>query len=308
MDVPGWLPDWHDLSHYPDPDKDSMEIFAWEFLRRNPEYQADYERVWGSLSESQRRAVLENLVPLQPDESEADYRQRWDDNAATAGEFYSRSHPLAWLRRKWGLFDSLPLWSLEDGLSPAISLPIARKVLAAERLAPGDLGGPYSELGSSPAISPGGFEYGQWNERRVIQTLLHMEGETIDRLVEASAKAVDNSDPHLKCRVEIDLRLPISIQLDRLKEVLEERQLGAEEHGDVIKPPRMPRKLVTYLRVLDAKLVGETSRNIAAELYPSKQDDYASGYQASNVVNKDLKAATEYRDGRYLELALLKSR
>ena len=38
-----WLPDWHDASAYPDPEDTSAMQWAWEFLRRNPDYQKDYQ-------------------------------------------------------------------------------------------------------------------------------------------------------------------------------------------------------------------------------------------------------------------------
>ncbi|MBF0383932.1 MAG: hypothetical protein HQL69_23190 [Magnetococcales bacterium] len=41
---PGWLPDWTDPEAYPDPKKTSLQQWAWEFLRRNPEYQRDYKK------------------------------------------------------------------------------------------------------------------------------------------------------------------------------------------------------------------------------------------------------------------------
>ena len=57
---PAWLPDWRDPSQYPDPKKASGEQWAWEFLRRNPKYQQEYQlakeagdkKTWESLTES----------------------------------------------------------------------------------------------------------------------------------------------------------------------------------------------------------------------------------------------------------------
>ncbi len=40
--IPEWLPDWEDKKQYPDPGTTSSRQWAWEFLRRNPEYQQDY--------------------------------------------------------------------------------------------------------------------------------------------------------------------------------------------------------------------------------------------------------------------------
>lgn len=44
---PGWLPDWQDEAQYED-HGDYLQDWAWEFLRRNPEYQKDYAR-WAEL-------------------------------------------------------------------------------------------------------------------------------------------------------------------------------------------------------------------------------------------------------------------
>src|SRR6266566_3503388 len=43
---PNWLPDWKDVTKYPDPKqkKVSGRVWAWEFLRRNPEYQQLWEK------------------------------------------------------------------------------------------------------------------------------------------------------------------------------------------------------------------------------------------------------------------------
>ena len=37
--VPNWLPNWTDIKQYPDPEKASLRVWAWEFIRRNLEYQ-----------------------------------------------------------------------------------------------------------------------------------------------------------------------------------------------------------------------------------------------------------------------------
>ncbi len=41
---PDWLPDWKDKSKYPDPTNTSGRVWAWEFLRRNPEYQQLWDK------------------------------------------------------------------------------------------------------------------------------------------------------------------------------------------------------------------------------------------------------------------------
>lgn len=44
---PAWLPDWKNPAEYID-HGDDLEAWAWEFIRRNPEYQTDYAR-WACL-------------------------------------------------------------------------------------------------------------------------------------------------------------------------------------------------------------------------------------------------------------------
>ena len=40
-----WLPDWRDASRYPPVEGTSGTRWAWEFLRRNPEYQKAYSEL-----------------------------------------------------------------------------------------------------------------------------------------------------------------------------------------------------------------------------------------------------------------------
>lgn len=305
MDVPEWLPDWRDPLQYPDPEKAPLTLFAWEFLRRNPEYQADYDRVWGSLSESERRGVLEEIFPALPGEKEEDYRQRWADSSVTAGAIYSKNHPLGWLRGKWRFYDGLPPWNLGDGLAPAISRPeVAADTAIDEHVAREELGLSF-ELESSPAISPGGLNYVRLSEHRVVEVLVTGLGRSLESVVTAANEKIDDNDYNTKCSVEIDLLLPIHMQLDRLKKVLDDLQKKAKENGFTVKRPRTAKKLQIYLRVLDAKLSGESNSRIAAVLYPDKLNEYDSGLQASDLVSKDLTAALTYRDHRYRELSLL---
>jgi hypothetical protein len=45
FDPPKWSPDWRYSDDYPDSQDISKKQFAWEFLRRNPDYQKDYDRI-----------------------------------------------------------------------------------------------------------------------------------------------------------------------------------------------------------------------------------------------------------------------
>jgi len=41
--IPDWLPDWRDDSQYPHPKTTPLKQWAWEFLRRNPAYQKQWQ-------------------------------------------------------------------------------------------------------------------------------------------------------------------------------------------------------------------------------------------------------------------------
>jgi hypothetical protein len=45
---PDWLPDWLDSSVYPDPKSTSREQWAWQFLRRNKQYQTQWKNLFNS--------------------------------------------------------------------------------------------------------------------------------------------------------------------------------------------------------------------------------------------------------------------
>jgi len=51
----GWRPNWKNPDEYPDPTKTSDIQWAWEFLRRNKDYQKDYQ--------NRNDIVMGNLLP-----------------------------------------------------------------------------------------------------------------------------------------------------------------------------------------------------------------------------------------------------
>jgi hypothetical protein len=58
-----WRPDWKDASQYPNPKTTSRAQWAWEFLRRNPEYQRDYLE----------RVILGEKKPVNPEDGPKNY-------------------------------------------------------------------------------------------------------------------------------------------------------------------------------------------------------------------------------------------
>lgn len=110
---PDWLPDWQKFEEYTDHGND-MQAWAWECLRRNPEYQADYAQ-WAALPDTETDAngvsgwsrkyeltygddermlfFYANPPALSDDETVAEYAQR-------TGNYPDLLH--VHLCRKWG--------------------------------------------------------------------------------------------------------------------------------------------------------------------------------------------------------------
>lgn len=79
--TPNSQPDWRDARAYTYTETHDGALWAWEFLRRDPEYRADWEGVLGSYLESGRElyAPLDsgNFVIDLPQEFREQARQRW---------------------------------------------------------------------------------------------------------------------------------------------------------------------------------------------------------------------------------------
>ncbi len=104
-DIPAWLPKWKNPSQYPDPANTTPEHWAWEFLRRNPDYQADYEiylehiqaRNIQSTMAFEDKYHLSRLPPPEMDEPFRDtsYRYSWIFGRVPESKF-----PLIYTKRK----------------------------------------------------------------------------------------------------------------------------------------------------------------------------------------------------------------
>ena len=58
-----WLPDWKDPSQYPPVKGTTGTQWAWEFLRRNPEYRQAYSKLWEQHPTDPRPAPSPDLLP-----------------------------------------------------------------------------------------------------------------------------------------------------------------------------------------------------------------------------------------------------
>jgi hypothetical protein len=134
MVAPAWLPDCSDESAYPDPRSAPLVRWAWEFLRRNLEYQRDYAELIAPYYSAERglddelriadgkpdpiRAMREKFGVLLPfDPADARARPLFESNLVSV--------------RDWSASETLPrnqtaivfdmLWPLEPQIERALS-------------------------------------------------------------------------------------------------------------------------------------------------------------------------------------------
>jgi hypothetical protein len=264
---------WRNASEYPKWDTTSLTRFAWEFLRRNPKYQADWEEYL---------TVCRRLVPsFDPhvahdwDEElyEHDNRFHYDPRAdyfrydppRQQGESYAawvarvgRGKKISlhnWYAKKWGLMHNFP-----DPFH------------AYEKYELGMLAINFAESAATKTeIASRHWEY--FNEN----------------------KYPFNREP--KQALVIDYSLPIDMQLNTAKEYLIEHQQILIRDGIVDEfPTKIPRKeLVVYLRVLDATADNFDANAIAEQIYPH-EDNLAPDYPTTKKVRAAMKVAEKWRD------------
>lgn len=269
-------PDWRDASAYPTTYNDlSLAQWAWEFLRRNPEYQKDYEH-FASLPDYHANGAktakwycTETVwwgnpelryckYPLLPDEATiADYFHRTKDD--TPFHYSLEDH----LIEKWGLTATEIYDPSYDGGDMCLQCESELPKL----------------LISDPEIHP------------ELSQLHHVEPEG-----------------RFEITLRFDCRYSIEKQLEEAKRILLDYKEGLKEHAlfpDLKNEIVIDRKsiqinkLPMYLRVYDGKQSGETFSEIGKVIFRStEQSASADKTRAFNAFNK----AKELVNGGYREL------
>lgn len=296
---PEWLPDWTKPEAYPD-HGENASAWAWEFLRRNPEYQkdfADYMSVpWCYPNGGGKTPKLQrNTYPADDDEMIYFYA---DPPAAspseTVGEYRLRtgaepSRLETALLHKWGLIQ------LND---PALAEPIW--------------------FGPDDPMPPFELEQASYGHvfREFIDTdrSIALPNETPGREV-IIASWPEQDDGFMRV-FAFDVRFPLDGQLAAVRTKLEEARLQGDPNGltdmlgevdpEPIKQTRPPSPrfgdMREYLRVFDAVwTVGWERQAIAAEIWPDKGRtiDNKSGLSSTD---RAIKQAMKHVNGEYFTL------
>lgn len=260
---PHWLPDWKLESEYPTRDTKRRQL-AWEFLRRNPHYQADYARLMAQPYYQWQKEIIhvpgKGLVfPKSPEPPlpEIYMHQIASKYGFAGGAVYDPADPHAYSHPQFVLdgyatefMASSALEHVFEGIGELLNQPdeLSRQMLK-------------SHLKSLKAI----------HKRR-------------------------DAELHRRPFVRFDLERPFTPQLEKawrlLTSLREERKQPVEQ--------RKPRKgnFRDYLRILDARTCGAPYAEIAAVIYPTHPD-----CPASDLVKKNHIAAKKLRDNDYLFIA-----
>ena len=123
---PSWLPNWRNVSEYPDARTTSRSSFAWEFLRRNPNYQHDWKWFhslqlpdpdYGVAYDDDSMHLCWCNPPARKGETFGEYRRRVDR--------YELAPWMSALARKYGL------WHLYDPSDSSVGDVFYTRVLPA---------------------------------------------------------------------------------------------------------------------------------------------------------------------------------
>lgn len=262
-DAPDWLPDWRDKSAYPK--HNSKKRWAWEFLRRNPEYQKDYLHYSSLLDLYPRGGNLEAYPDVVLSENPFVYRC---DPPALCGETYHeyigncRKRKEEWLiitletslMEKWGICH---LWN-----------PSEQEAYLGE----------YGErmYGRPPHF----FNFESECEASAYDVPIDEHDRLITlgdrRTTLLSPSDIPDTDVKNHVFVRFDLRYSLKGQWDKVLDLLKDHRdfLIDREMLEVSQPshPQLT-KLPEYLRVYDAVWTKCTQREIAEFLFPKTPCD-----------------------------------
>lgn len=270
-DLPAWLPDWRDAVSYPAQYDDwSLGQWVWAFLRRNAEYQADYQHFsslpsyypgGGKTSKFAGRSACDDDdmalrycdPPALPGETYRAYWRRLD--GAVVAEMPLEAH----LIEKWGI-SHLPSPSDDDGY---------RLISNAEENPP------------------------YW-----------IQIEAPDPATGLNLHAIE-PDRREHVTLRFDLRYSIDRQIEDAKsflmDMLEHYRTGPFpfERCQAAAPRRT--ELPKYLRAFDADAAGANRRELGLMLYPEKNDEQSTDALKA-AVSRAINAGKALVAGAYKEL------
>lgn len=264
-------PDWKDESHYQiTAQKYNLAQWAWEFLRRNPEYQEDYERFDKLPSYNRNGSKTVKWYAYKAmwwhDPSLRYCKHPILEDEDTIAEYFHRTGD-----------DSPFYYSLEDHL-------IEKWCIQSQEI-------------YDPSYDDGETGFLTFQKYPKLLTISDPKDEY---------KTPIENDNEFTVTLRFDLRYPIDRQLEDAKEELHLTRDALIENGSfddlnsaqtIKKCKHHIKNFPIYLRAYDGKHAGASLSEIGKIIYP-KLDPEISKKRASDAVKK----ATEYIQGEYKTL------
>lgn len=275
------VPNWKDATAYEflKAKNPPWPWLAFEFLRRNPEYQAAYA-AWRKTSEELKKRPSPWQLKLNepmgwffdPPLNEGESVSDWERRVAAEGGFPKQEHYLTYLRDRFGISPS-PMDPSEPAPLPPRFTPVADPPFFPDLDEVGEFYGSSDDEAHYPSHLP----------KKPLVT------------------------------VTFDVSRPLDPQLRAAKEYLKTAKADAAEEGNY--PPTYNEKrkeyrvpdLILLLRVLDGEAQGASPGEMASALLPDRPNSVGHGYQATKTVYDLLKRAKRLRDRGYRPLGLYRT-
>jgi len=276
LKMPRPIADWKDPKAYPGGGRVSLRRWAWEFLRRNVYYQAD----WLAYTETCREILPE-----------------WTPGTAFADD------PAEAARLAWLLHQDERFWVCEPARTPGESLNEWGRRVRKGRTASLDswLGAKYG-LKNFPNPFGDNHAVGTWPEFKAAPRTVFVT-QYWDGFKEPAAISENKY-----LAIGIDLSLPIEPQLRGAQAAAERQQAQLVKIGAIKAWPEKRNRNQEWpdlLRILDAKAAGATPAEMAAEFFPHSDNEYPS-YTGQKAAEKRLKAAQALADSGYRHIPMIR--
>ncbi|WP_130470513.1 transcriptional regulator domain-containing protein [Candidatus Magnetaquicoccus inordinatus] len=291
MSKPDWLPNWKNPSEYPDVDTTSIEQWAWEFLRRNKNYQKNFLRaaeasetakeMESDLSEFQ--VSIKKYISDLNSEIETETDKEFLTGEIRELEDTLREEQSSLFSEQLTVYDFLTRYRLNKSWSNLIHLfnpsnnykeGVFDKDITPSFCMVSEDSENWVNGDSDAGEMFGGLDDGELMDKGFL-CFLYSSTEIL---------------------VKFDVSLSIDKQLSSIKKVLTQRKKKLAQL-DFIESPSDPRKVCdnyqSYLRVLDAKQSGISNKDIANHLFPELgADNNKAEDKGQTNIRNHLKAAT----------------
>ncbi len=273
-----WLPNWKNANEYPDPDTTYLKEWAWEFLRRNPEYQQDYSNYVEYVVEIGYWKAREALKAKNLSGEQHEKLRTIMSTVHSKGFSLCEKYQI----RESGSFLPNPAKSLH----PLACFENKGRVCFYDR---------YIEVSEDEdeIVSIGSF--GEPSIPDVVESMVRSKYEkNNERTFNGKLRPMD-----LLC--SISLAENISDQLDLIAKVANAQQAKLKEWGLYCESRNVTDIYGNYLRALDAHENEIEPSKIAAVMLPNESDeapDYTSRKKIRNWITK----AKQIRDHGYLKI------